>query len=388
MVLKQALGWIQESQGEIRLLTMHPLVREVIWNEMYPDGTNCKSFLDALYSHHTPDQANVRRLEQLAEAFLRAARFLPIDQAQQNFLWNESGFLFSELGDAAASAGNLDKEFDFYQKSLSIHQKHLPSDHPHLIKDYQKFQTAAAVWQEQGLRTTEVEAPSEDFYVEELLPPPQGFGFDVEGLLPPPQSFGFDETIEDNDVVCYDNLGGIFPYDGQLSLRQNAPEAPAKALAFYQKTMRLLESTLPPDHPDLAASYNNIGSLWGVLEDHHKELEFLQKALAIREKILPPDHPDLAVSYNNVGAAWGALGDFQKELQFFQKALIIREKILPLDHLDLAVSYNNVGAAWGALGNYQKELQFFQKAFDIREKALSPHHPYLADSHWDETEDF
>ena len=51
-----------------------------------------------------------------------------------------------------------------------------------------------------------------------------------------------------------------------------------------------------PDHPNLATSYNNIGSAWGDLGDHHKQLEFFQKALAIREKVLPPDHPDLASS--------------------------------------------------------------------------------------------
>ena len=73
-----SLGWIQESQGEIRLLTMHPLVQEVVWGELKPDGENCIIFLILLDDLYDPNGAySARRLEQMAETFARAAAILP-----------------------------------------------------------------------------------------------------------------------------------------------------------------------------------------------------------------------------------------------------------------------------------------------------------------------
>ncbi|CAF5058489.1 unnamed protein product, partial [Rotaria sp. Silwood1] len=35
----------------------------------------------------------------------------------------------------------------------------------------------------------------------------------------------------------------------------------SKALEFYDKSLKIGEKALPPNHPDLATSYNNIGSV-------------------------------------------------------------------------------------------------------------------------------
>ena len=47
------------------------------------------------------------------------------------------------------------------------------------------------------------------------------------------------------------------------------------------------------------------------------------KALDIQEKALPEGHPNLAASYNNVGGTYGDLGDHSKALEFKLKALAI-----------------------------------------------------------------
>jgi tetratricopeptide (TPR) repeat protein len=179
-------------------------------------------------------------------------------------------------------------------------------------------------------------------------------------------------TEEDLDVA---NLAGwldnLFSDFGQVY----------KSLEYSQKALAIREKVLPPDHPDLASSYNNLAATYGALGQNDKQLAYHQKALAIREKVLPPDHPDLANSYNNLAATYGALGQNDKRLEYHQKALAIREKVLPPDHPNLASSYNNLAATYGALGQNDENLKYTLKALAIREKVLPPDHPDLANSY-------
>ena len=334
-----SLGWLQESRGETRVLTMHPLVREVVWGELKPDGENCEEFLDALKNQYDPNGAySAWKLEQAAETFARAAEILPMKQTDRAFLWNESGYLYGETG-------LYSRQLDCNQKALAIREKVLPPDHPNLAASYNNVGSA---WGALGEHQKQL-------------------GFYQKALAIYEKELPADDL---NLAVIYNNAGTA---QGKLGEHK-------KELELTQKALTIREKRLPPDHPNLATSYNNIGSAWGDLGDHHKQLEFFQKALAIREKVLPPDHPDLASSYNNVGGAWGDLGDHHKQLEFYQKALAILEKVLP-DHPNLATSYNNVGGAWGDLGDHRKELEFFQKALAIREKVLPPDHPDLATSY-------
>ena len=332
-----ALGWIQESRGENRVLTIHPLVREVVWGELKPDGDNCEDFLDALWDQYDPNSAySARKLEHIAETLARAAEILPMEPEDQAFLWNSSGFLFDALG-------NLSRALAFFQKALAIREKALPPDHPDLATSYNNVGDA---WGELGDQHKKLDFCQKVLAIQEKALPP-----DHPDL-----------------AICYNNVGIAWGKLGDHS----------RALAFFQKAMDIQKKALPPDHSDLATSYNNMGVAWSQLGDHHKELDFYQKALDIQEKALPSDHPDLATCYNNVGCAWGHLGDYQKELVFIQKALDIREKVLPPGHPDLAAGYNNIGSVWGELGDHRKELDFYQKALAIQEKVLPPDHPDLA----------
>ena len=48
-------------------------------------------------------------------------------------------------------------------------------------------------------------------------------------------------------------------------------------------------------------SYNNIGNVYDNMGEYPKALSYYEKALAIRQQSLPSNHPDLAASYNNIG---------------------------------------------------------------------------------------
>lgn len=154
-----------------------------------------------------------------------------------------------------------------------------------------------------------------------------------------------------------------------------------KCIEFFEKAFSIWEKVLPSNHPDLAMSYNNLAETYGELGDHQKRLKYNQKALSIREKTLSPEHPNLAMSYNNLAATYYSMGKYQKSLDYNHKALYIWEKTLPLEHPDLAVSYSNLAETYRNLGEYQKNLEYNHKALSIREKTLPSEHPDLAQSY-------
>jgi tetratricopeptide (TPR) repeat protein len=66
-----------------------------------------------------------------------------------------------------------------------------------------------------------------------------------------------------------------------------------KALSSYEEAFTIREKILPSNHPDLAESYNSIGSVYENMGMHSKALSFCQQAVELGQRSLPPNHPNL-----------------------------------------------------------------------------------------------
>lgn len=373
------LGWLQESRGETRILTMHPLVREVVWGELKPDGANCEAFLVALVHQYDPNGAySARRLEQMAETSARAAEILPLEPAEQAILWNTSGYLFGEFG-------NYPKQLEFYERALAIREKVLPPDHPDLAVSYTNVGEA---WGDVGNYHKELTFNQMALAIRENAIPPDYSGMSANynyigcawgklGDYYKELDFFQEALLILINTRSHDYPDLVSTCNKLSNNFKNLKKLHTK-LERYQKLLLIAEDLLLPHHPDLSINYNSIGYIWGTLGKLHKKLEVYQKALSIREKLLPANHPDLAACYNNIGCAMGELGDPHQELTFYQKALDIWEDVLPPSHPNLAIIYSNISCSWAELKDVRKELIFLQKTLDIQEEILSPNSPLLA----------
>ena len=74
----------------------------------------------------------------------------------------------------------------------------------------------------------------------------------------------------------------------------------SKALSSYERSLEIKKVALPPNHPGLATSYNNIAGVYKNMGEYSKALSSYERSLEIRKVALPPNHPDLAASYNNI----------------------------------------------------------------------------------------
>jgi tetratricopeptide (TPR) repeat protein len=153
------------------------------------------------------------------------------------------------------------------------------------------------------------------------------------------------------------------------------------ALALYEKSLAIKQQSLPPNHPDLAASYMGIGLVYDNMGDYSKALSSHEKSLAIKQQSLPPNHPDLASSYGNIGLVYDNMGDYSKALSYYEKTLAIQQQSLPPNHPDLATSYLNIGNVYSKMGDYSKALSYYEKSLAIRQQSLPPNHPDLAMSY-------
>jgi hypothetical protein len=61
-----------------------------------------------------------------------------------------------------------------------------------------------------------------------------------------------------------------------------------------KSTLETLREHLPPTHPEIAASYNNIGTFYYEMEDYSNALLNYEKCRDIQQASLPSQHPDLA----------------------------------------------------------------------------------------------
>ena len=131
----------------------------------------------------------------------------------------------------------------------------------------------------------------------------------------------------------------------------------SKALSYYEKSLEIKQQSLPPNHPDLAGSYMNIGNVYDNMGEYSKALSYYEKSLEIKQQSLPPNHPDLAASYMNIGIVYNNMGEYSKALSSHEKSLEILQQSLPPNHPDLAASYMNIGNVYETWVNIPKHFR-------------------------------
>ena len=168
----------------------------------------------------------------------------------------------------------------------------------------------------------------------------------------------------------YNNIAAVYDKMGEYS----------KALSYYEQPLEIMKVALPPNPPLLASSYNNIGNVYMNMGEYSKAFSSYEQSLEIYKVALPPNHPDLATSYNNIGLVYKKMGEYSKALSYYERSLKIGKVALPPNHPDLANSYNNFGMVYYDMDEYSKALSYLQKAHDIDVKVLPSTHPDLTDT--------
>ncbi len=84
--------------------------------------------------------------------------------------------------------------------------------------------------------------------------------------------------------------------------------------------------------------------------------------MAIYEKVLGTEHPDTAATYNNIALVYDSQGDYSKAREWYHKALAICEKVLGTEHPSTAATYDNIAGVYSRQGYYAKAMEWYHKA--------------------------
>ncbi|CAF1008794.1 unnamed protein product [Didymodactylos carnosus] len=110
--------------------------------------------------------------------------------------------------------------------------------------------------------------------------------------------------------------------------------------------MRLV--TLPPNHPHLATTYNNMGLVYHAQVAYDKALEYYENARQIFLISLPPNQPSIAGTYNNLEGVYAQKGDYHKtqlvktEEKIEVHRLLDHAEYLFNYHIDMLIARNSI----------------------------------------------
>jgi tetratricopeptide (TPR) repeat protein len=164
-------------------------------------------------------------------------------------------------------------------------------------------------------------------------------------------------------AASYNNLGSI---EYELQHVDAARDGYEHALALF-KHLALQNADNAEWKIDLAASYNNLGLLESNLQHFDATRENYAQALAIDKRLVEQSpnnaawQADLAASYSNLGNLEYDQQHFEAARQSHLQALAIRKQ-LTLQTPDNAEWQNNLAASYNNLGNLESRLQRFEVA--------------------------
>lgn len=152
------------------------------------------------------------------------------------------------------------------------------------------------------------------------------------------------------------------------------------ARPYLERALAIRERVLGSDHPETAASLNNLAMLLADQGELNAARRLLDRALAIRERLVGPDDPQTAASLNNLGMLLRDQGELEAARPRLEQALSIVERALGPDHPQTAASLNNLGMLLKDQGELDAARPYLERALSIWERALGPDHPQTAAS--------
>ena len=149
----------------------------------------------------------------------------------------------------------------------------------------------------------------------------------------------------------------------------------------YHRALELDAKVFGPDHPTLAGTLNNLGSLHWKQNHHEDALQLHLAALDMLRKAYGDEHRMVALTMNNVATALRDLGRHEEADRNILQSIAILERVLGPEHIDLATAVGNLAYRYRQRGEPAKALPLYLRTHGILVKNLGEHNFAVAASH-------
>ena len=149
------------------------------------------------------------------------------------------------------------------------------------------------------------------------------------------------------------------------------------SLIYFQRSLQLLETIYPFDHPDKMTPLCSLSHAFYLLGEYEKALGYVLEGATTTQQLLPKDHPNIAVDATCIGKLLYKLGRYDEALEQFRLATGIYERQMVDSNRNYSVMLNNIGKTFYQLGNLDEAMIYYQKALASLESLFSsttPHH--------------
>lgn len=176
------------------------------------------------------------------------------------------------------------------------------------------------------------------------------------------------ETAE--KAECYENLGLYYWNTGNNEL----------ALEYQNRALSLKKKLFGENHPEVAASYNNIGLIYGT-EFPDQAQKFYRNALAIYKEMYGESHPKIANTYNNLAIIFQSQEKYELALFQLNNVLEITKEVYGENHPNQGFVYSAIGQIYTTQKKDSAALAAQEKALNIYQKAYGEKHPEIANTY-------
>lgn len=172
-------------------------------------------------------------------------------------------------------------------------------------------------------------------------------------------------SLESAEALAY--LGNVYRSTGKY----------VQAEEQLQHTLAIRQEKLPEAHELIAASYNDLGLVYTIL-DVNKAFDNYELALAMYEKLHGKDHPKIAIANTNLGYLHHKEKLYGDAITYYETALKIWEKIYSQPHPNKALVLMNLGQTYSSMGDAKAALEYYGKARVMYEASQGKKHPDVA----------
>ncbi|MBL8920026.1 MAG: serine/threonine protein kinase [Myxococcaceae bacterium] len=145
-----------------------------------------------------------------------------------------------------------------------------------------------------------------------------------------------------------------------------------EAQANFKRALELQEKNLGPGHPEVARTYNLMGSTLTQQNQISEAIEFHEKSLALHLAVEGPQHAETAAAEQNLAAALRRKGQYEDSLTHAQRALETRKAMLGPEHIDTLKTLEGMARTLQHLDRREEALTLLRELLEVRERTAGP----------------
>ena len=136
-----------------------------------------------------------------------------------------------------------------------------------------------------------------------------------------------------------------------------------KAIENYKKTLQFASQSIAGNY-FVAATENNIGTVYLEMGQYDKAMKYFKKSLRTTEREETPSSKQeaLAANYNNIAELYYLTYQYDKAIKYAQKALVINRELER--NKGIALNLMILGATHQRLGQYDKAIKYYKQAME------------------------